>query len=394
MTPSALPHHAVPSIPMQPLAVHLEPADGLPADGSADYICRVRDCLRQVELTVPEMKDVVKQLEAAGCTVKKPASPGMRSRLIAADGTFGAKSGLRIDMSGRQLSPKVTIRLNIPSSAEHSAVLWQASLHAASPEWEDRVLGVVLNVAVVAHAALLAEGVLTSYEKGDWLKIDTFQTVCMFDESGNSKPEGRQTLMDALGRKEQVSHLSLDAEGKGHCSCHHVCVYALGDDCPTRGKVDTFVQLGIWFKDGSCSVFLDYYPNQWLEEVATALPGVVVTTWGEERIARSVFGTCALDLQAELTGRICDDLKLPIPRDGKLGLKRAYGWVAHCAGRTVYDYSSGLEVCHQPEYVWQRRYPSYLSDRHKRYAAVDAFATAAIYGTYKYDRRMIINLPS
>ena len=256
------------------------------------------------------------------------------------------------------------------------------------------MLGVVLNVAVVAHAALLAEGVLTSYEKGDWLKIDTFQTVCMFDESGNSKPEGRQTLTDALGRKEQVSHLSLDAEGKGHCSCHHVCVYALGDDCPTRGKVDTFVQLGIWFKDGSCSVFLDYYPNQWLEEVATALPGVVVTTWGEERIARSVFGTCALDLQAELTGRICDDLKLPIPRDGKLGLKRAYGWVAHRAGRTVYDYSSGLEVCHQPEYVWQRRYPSYLSDRHTRYAAVDAFATAAIYGTYKQDRRMIINLPS
>ena len=219
---------------MQPLAVHLEPADGLPADGSADYICRVRDCLRQVDLTVPEMKDVVKQLEAAGCTVKKPASPGMRSRLIAADGTFGAKSGLRIDMSGRQLSPKVTIRLNIPSSAEHSAVLWQASLHAASPEWEDRVLGVVLNVAVVAHTALLAEGVLTSYEKGDWLKIDTFQTVCMFDESRNSKPAGRQALRMWLTTAPRVHGRWPHANGRWPHANTSIAIRTLGTK-PTPG---------------------------------------------------------------------------------------------------------------------------------------------------------------
>ena len=73
---------------------------------------------------------------------------------------------------------------------------------------------------------------------------------------------------------------------------------------------------------------------------------------------------------------ICDNLRLA--HTNKLGLKKAFKCVAFRRNEKVYEYPKP-KLCYTPFGCWQRERPNLLSDAHKKYACVDAFATAALW---------------
>ena len=77
-----------------------------------------------------------------------------------------------------------------------------------------------------------------------------------------------------------------------------------------------------------------------------------------------------------MSGVICDNLHLD--HTEMLGLKKAFKWVAFRRNEKVYEYPKP-SLRHTPFGCWQRKRANLLSDAHKKYACVDAFATAALW---------------
>ena len=87
-----------------------------------------------------------------------------------------------------------------------------------------------------------------------------------------------------------------------------------------------------------------------------------------------------------MSGVICDNLHLA--HTEMLGLKKAFKWVAFRRNEKMYEYPKPT-LSHKPFGCWQRERASLLSDAHKKYACVDAFATAALWCEWlRYQRSM------
>ena len=231
-------------------------------------------------------------------------------------------------------------------------------------EMDDLVFVVVYRAAVQAFDRLVQHKLVaplsTSDETKEWV------TVTGYEYTFQPSDEFVCRLID-----EGVSHVSFDAEGRGHCSCGRC---AGGNPC-----ADTFVQLGVWRTDGTCHVLVDYYPShgQWIQRISQQLaPNVRVVTWDEELTAQAIFGARTLDIQPLMSGVICDSLHLAHVQ--RLSLKKAFKWVAFRRNEKVYEYPKP-RLCYTPFGCWQRKRGSLLTDAHMKYACVDAFATAALW---------------
>ena len=180
------------------------------------------------------------------------------------------------------------------------------------------------------------------------------------------------TVLETLPT-ERVKLLSLDEEGSGHCSC--------GQHTPREHCQTTFIQVCVWPVDAPPMVFMDYFPttSDWVQRIAAVAPHQPVATWSDDPLAARFFGASrVIDLQQAAAAAIIADLRLTV--HGLLGLKPAYAWVAHRRGERVVTYKKPKEV-HKKVGCWQRG-REYYTERHRLYAAADAYATAALLDVY------------
>lgn len=256
---------------------------------------------------------------------------------------------------------------NVPHvrTGETRKLLWRAQWNTSDPDAYDAVFTVVYRVAARAIQCLIQENLIPAPPPP--LPTRQWTTVAENFRS-HFKPK-------YIPKLHGVSHFSFDTEGRGHVPYD-----------------DTFFQLGIWYNDGTCEVYMDYLPSKWLTmlsiQVRVETPDLQVVTWDTKPIAKKTFGTPQVqDIQTIMGPTVADELGIRLQPGTTLGLKAAFRWVARRRHEPEYEYPKpkridGTDLASNPVGCWKYAFPHKLSDEHRKYAAVDAYATAALWSEW------------